>query len=74
MRPSRQVLNYCASGIATLMISAGSVAQTTESPAVSAVNGKLSLEGGAAGTKGVSAGAGLASGSLSVPLGTSFGL
>lgn len=62
--PSRQVLIRCVSGIATLMLWAGAMAQTAESPAVSAVNGKLSLEGGAAGTKGVSAGAGLASGSL----------
>lgn len=57
-----------------MMISTVAMAQTAEAPAVSALNGKLSLEGGAAGTKGVSAGAGLATGSIAVPLGTSFGM
>ena len=62
------------STIAVMMISTAAMAQTAESPAVSAINGKLSFEGGAAGTKGVSAGAGLAAGSVTVPVGSSFGL
>jgi hypothetical protein len=43
-------------------------------PAVSAFNGKLSTEGGVAGDSGDSSAVGLASGSLTTPLGHAFGL
>lgn len=42
-------------------------------PAVSALNGKFALEGGAVGSNGRSAALGAAEGSIAVPLGTHFG-
>lgn len=51
----------------------GSVA-LAQAPAVSQTNGKLSLEGGVAGVDGRDGGAGLAQGSLTLPLGSSFGV
>lgn len=43
-------------------------------PAVSAVNGKLSTEGGVAGDNGGSSGIGLVNGSITTPLGHALGL
>jgi hypothetical protein len=46
-----------------------------QQPAVSGLNGKLSLEGGAIGNDGAGSSAlGIAEGSISAPLGHSFGL
>ncbi len=45
-----------------------------EGPAVSAVNGKVSMEGGASGNQGTQSAIGIAQGSISAPLGQSFGV
>jgi hypothetical protein len=47
---------------------------TAQGQAVSGLNGKLSVEGGVAGSDHQSNGTGLASGSFSLPIGSSFGL
>ena len=45
-----------------------------EGPAVSALNGKASAEGGVTGTDGYSSGVGTAKGSIAAPLGYNFGV
>ncbi len=61
---------------ATVLISAALLVAplAAHGQAVSALNGKLSLEGGVAGIDGRDKAAGIASGSFSLPIGTSFGL
>jgi hypothetical protein len=67
---------------AALIVAVGGVApgafaqwpQPSDQPAVSAVNGKFSLEGGAVGTGGSSSAVGIAEGSISTPLTHALGL
>ncbi len=56
-----------------LLVGLTTVAQA-EGPAVSALNGKLSSEGGTIGSNGNTSAIGLAEGSITAPLGTSFGI
>lgn len=58
--------------LASSLFPASSHAQSA--PAVSALNGKVSVEGGSAGSQGRSSATGLAQGSITTPLGHSFGL
>jgi len=60
--------------LATLLLAAPVAAAHAEGPAVSAVNGKLSTEGGVTGADGQSSGVGMVKGSITTPLGHAFGL
>ncbi|MDP2329707.1 MAG: hypothetical protein Q8M19_03285 [Reyranella sp.] len=63
--------------LTVVVVASPSFAQTPAGdslPAVSQVNGKISLEGGATGSSGRSSAVGIAQGSLTAPLGHSFGV
>jgi hypothetical protein len=58
----------------TLLLAAPLASAHADGPAVSAINGKLSTEGGVTGVAGAASGVGVAKGSLTTPLGHAFGL
>jgi PPE-repeat protein len=62
--------------VTTLLLAApiASVRADGPAPAVSALNGKISTEGGATGADGQSSGVGIVNGSITTPLGHAFGL
>ncbi len=57
----------------TVLLAAPVTCAQADGPAVSAFNGKLSSEGGVAGTGGQSSGIGVVEGSITAPLGHAFG-
>ena len=57
----------------TVLLAAPVTCAQADGPAVSALNGKLSSEGGVAGTGGASSGIGVVQGSITAPLGHAFG-
>jgi hypothetical protein len=59
--------------VMTILLAAPLAAARADGPAVSALNGKVSTEGGVLGSGGDSSGVGMLSGSLAAPLGHSFG-
>jgi hypothetical protein len=58
----------------TLLLAAPIASVRADGPAVSALNGKISTEGGVTGADGQSSGVGMVNGSITTPLGHAFGL
>lgn len=74
---ARMMIRILASTALLVVIASSSFAQAPavdSLPAVSQVNGKISLEAGATGARGGSSAVGIAQGSLTAPLGHSFGV